>query len=312
MFDEKLLEAVNEDFTHLNKVMVESTAQTAYNSVVFEAALEDVLAEADDAEAEEKKDADPSKVKNNLYKAWEAVKKFFVSICQKIRVAINEFIAKASQKNFKKAIEDYNKNNADADSKVKPAKFLGIENPMDVFGFVKGIGQYISMGEDAAVKAIAGDVAKALGGNYADAKKALGAAEKFADINKVLLNLVSYAQVNEKAAFTIDEFMKSVPDLTEASAAVKARFSELTSNGNKAINDLKASINAAATADEVAAIKAEIAIANKLLATVHAAFIGYMKWAVASNSAAITALKSAKKGGVKESADMTFMGLALI
>ena len=118
MFDEKLLEAVNEDFTHLNKVMVESTAQTAYNSVVFEAALEDVLAEADDAEAEEKKDADPSKVKNNLYKAWEAVKKFFVSICQKIRVAINEFIAKASQKNFKKAIEDYNKNNADADSRL--------------------------------------------------------------------------------------------------------------------------------------------------------------------------------------------------
>ena len=62
---------------------------------------------------------------------------------------------------------------------------------------------------------------------------------------------------------------------------------------------------------EVEKIKKQITIVNKALGTVHASYIGYLKWAIASNSQAMNVLKQAKKGANGAWAE-SFMGLALL
>ena len=75
----------------------------------------------------------------------------------------------------------------------------------------------------------------------------------------------------------------------------------------------EASLKTAKSDDECKAIKEEVVLAQKLIGFLHAAFIGQLKWAVAANKNAIAAIKSAKQGGVEESAQFNeFMGLQLL
>lgn len=305
---EALFETAQNELTDLNKMLIESCAQMAYNNVIFESALS--LTEAED-EKEAKEDKDPSKFKNNLYKALETVKRFAATLFAKIKVAINEFVAKQTSNHTKKAIEAWLKDNdLSANSVVTVDKFIGLDNPATVFGAV-GFTFIDGKSEEEGAKAIAAVIAKALGGNYAEAKKALADAASFADVSKVLNNLVSYAEGNEKAKWTAEEFIKTVPDLGLAKNLLKEQYNNKTAECNKRIKDLKDSINTVETADAVASVKAEIAKLNKFLGLIQASFIGFMKWYVAVDRQALSVIKSAKKGGVNE-ASMEFMGLALL
>lgn len=306
--NEKLFESAIADFDYLNKVMIESCAQVAFNSVIFESALADTLNEAEDGESKN------SSVKNAAFKALEAVKRAAQTIFNKIKVAINEFIAKANQYSVTKAIDSWKKSekfDLSATASVKPAKFLGIDDPAAAFA-VPYASLLNNMNDE---KAVAGIIAKSfaskLGDNYADAKKALAAAESFGDVNKVYTGLVGYAMANEDTTFEAEKYIDSVPDLTETSKAVKDSYKKASDAVNGFIKDYKKTLDSAADDEKAAQVKAHINVLNKLLGTVHASFIGYMKWSVASNRQALVAIKSAKKGKV-EPANESFMGLALL
>ena len=97
-----LFESAMADFNDLNKFFIESVAQVAHNTVVFESVLsEEVLMEADDKS--------PSKFKTAVYKAIEALKRAAQTVFNKIRVAINEFVAKANQNSTNKYVEAWKK-----------------------------------------------------------------------------------------------------------------------------------------------------------------------------------------------------------
>ena len=105
VFTDEYVNSVNDGLDHLSKVFVESCAATAYNEVIFEAAMDDeVLSEADNAHSTF------TGIKNAAFKAIQTLKMAFKSIFNKIRVAINEFIKNQNEKKVIDAVKTYNKN----------------------------------------------------------------------------------------------------------------------------------------------------------------------------------------------------------
>ena len=320
--NEQLFKNAIADFDYLNKVFIESTAQVAYNATIFEAALSDeVLTEAEDG------DKKSSSFKNALYKALEAVKSFAASVFNKIRVAINEFIAKINQNSFDKAMESWKKERKSASYdlssqvEVKLAKSLSFPNIENVImtnltktaaktlakDFIESDLSVDKVFENTAAE-ILGDIPE----NYSAAKKALKNVTNAGQLNKIIANIVSYADDNN-AVYTAEQLLDDkedkVPDLRKVSQKAKSNYAKSVSNVNSLIKQFKGEINGA-TNDKVETIKKKIAILNAELGLIHAGYIGYLKWAVACNKQTITAIKTAKKEvkGVEES----FMGLALL
>ena len=311
------------DFDYLNKVFIESTAQVAYNATIFEAALSDeVLTEADEVVKVEEpaaagEDKKGGSVKAAAYKALQTLRSFAVSVLNKIKAAINEAIAKASQNSFDKFMAEYEKvNKFDARwAKVTPAKNIELADPEKIFlsCYSKTFLDFIAASGDAskvkAFETVAKTVAGALPANYAEAAKALNGADKASAVSKVLGNLVSFAEKNEIEK-DANEFLKSVPNLKETTNAAKTAYKQTTNDINSIIKDLKAQI-AGATDDKIADIKNKISFMSEALSIVHAGYIGYLKWAVASNMQAIKAVRSAKKAA-KQEVKESVMGLALL
>ena len=102
----ELFAVCEQDIQDLNKSIIESTAATAYNEVIFESAIDYILNEADETVPDAEVDSEESKsskikagvgkaakgAKNGLYKALETVGRYAKIIFQKLKVVINNFI----------------------------------------------------------------------------------------------------------------------------------------------------------------------------------------------------------------------------
>ena len=107
-----LFAVCEQDIQDLSKSLIESTAATAYNEVIFESAIDYILNEEDvpDAEVQGEKDqkaAPKAKAgfKGTLYKAWETIVRMAKQLFSKLKAALNTFIAKANAGNIDKLIE---------------------------------------------------------------------------------------------------------------------------------------------------------------------------------------------------------------
>lgn len=312
IFTESYISDVEAGLDHLSKVCIESCAATAYNEVIFENALTDeVLSEADDGKSAF------TGVKNVAFKAIQTLKMVFQSLFNKIRVAINEFIKNETEKKTLKAFEDYKKalkddkdgNLRDAEVKMK-AIYLDTATAFPTVVDFKTL--VAGKDEHDMAKKLAALVTSGLGDNYADAKKALKDAKEVKDVTKVLLNIASYAK-EDKESLPIGEILTGKKaDMVTISKSVKNRYTKSVANVTKFIKDSEAKLKTAKTDDECKDIKEQVILAQKIISFLHAAFIGQLKWAVAANKNAMAAIKSAKAGGVEESAFTEFMGLQLL
>ena len=312
VFTDAFLDECTANITELNSMLIENCAQVAYNTVLFESAVE-TLSEAED---EEKKDSKFSAVKNAAFKALDTLKRVAKVVFEKIKNAINQFIAKVSSKSAAAWVKQYQKEKNEDDwsqSKVKPAKYLAIADPDKVFPLDMGIGEMMRFDtEEAMVAALVKKIQ--VPANYAAAKKALGEAKTVADVNKVIGNFASFAEEN-KNVYTAEEVLNALPEMKKTFADLKASYKKAVDACNAGIKNTYTQLNAASD-EEVPAIKNEIAMAQKLMGFFHAAYAGYMKYILALNASTIAAIRSAKKGGVQEAVEEpqleTFMGLALL
>ena len=315
-FTDEVLESCTQNLNEINKAMVESCAQVAYNDVIFESA---VLMEADE-EAKDAKNDDPSKFKNAAFKALDNLKRIFDTIFAKIRIALNEFLAKLGEKNAAKWIETYKK---DADKKELAAttillpKYIGIEAPEKVFRTDLGVMKFQACADnDQLVNALKAEIS--VPGNYAAAEKALKDAKSVQEINGVLTSFVKYAAENKNDKMTFEEIFGKLPKVNSVGAKLKKDYQGHVAQIKTLISDKSKAINAATTAEQADAVKSNIVCLEKLMSFYHASFIGYIKYVAALNANVIAAIKQAKAGGVEEAAQVaepqleTFMGLALI
>ena len=316
--DQKLFESALAEFDYLNKVMIESCAQVAFNSVIFENALsEEVLTEAEGEEdnGENKKKIDFTKAKNAAMKALEAVKMFAQTIWAKIKSAVNETIAKVSNGAAFKLIDSYSKKVENPGAMIKVDKDLELGNPTVVFSVNTALGNVAFDSEENIAKTKANELSAKLPNNYADAKAKLGEAKTLSDVSKVYSSLTSFAAANDKAE-TIESFLKKVPNSKAIIADIKKAYADGVKDSKDQIKKFSNGVNAATTADEAMQQKNAMTAYTKLLGTVHSSFIGYLKWVIAYSAQAAKAINSAKKGGVKVEAKnesaMTFMGLNLL
>ena len=313
VFTDAFLDECSANITELNSMLIENCAQVAYNTVLFESAVE-TLSEAED---EGKKDSKFSAVKNAAFKALDTLKRVAKVVFEKIKNAINQFITKVSSRSAAAWIKQYQKEKNEDDwsqSKVKPAKYLAIANPDKVFPLELGIGELLRF-EDLTEEKVAADLVKKITvpANYAAAKKALGEAKTIADVNKVIGNFASFAEEN-KNVYTAEEVLNALPEMKKTFADLKASYKKAVDGCNSGIKNMYNELNAASD-EEVAAIKNKIAISQKIMGFFHAAYAGYMKYILALNASTIAAIRSAKKGGVQEAVEPqleTFMGLALL
>ena len=311
---EELLEASENEFIELNKMLIESSAINAYNSVIFESAMEDdVLMEADSKEKDPDAPA-PHLVKNAAYKAFETFKRMATQVLEKIRAAINKWIANASNSAVTKAITNYKKSGSAGNNIVRLNKDLKLDNAQEVFKIYlnsyKGIAKE---DESAFAKAVAASFAEQLPANFQKAIDALNKVTTFAELNKIYTNIVSYADEKEIVK-NVREFVNEYGiDFTKASGELKANYKFTTGQVKEAISGLKNSLNDKNDAEQADAKKA-ISNYSKLLSTVNASYVGFMKYIVAVNMQAVKAIKS--KESVDKDASMSesavFMGLALL
>lgn len=316
IFTESYISDVEAGLDHLSKVCIESCAATAYNEIIFENAMTDeVLAEAN---KEEGGKSAFTGVKNIAFKAIQTLKAVFQSVFNKIRVAINEFIKNETEKRTLKAFEDYKKAlKADKEGNLKDAEVKMKEIYLDAATAFPTVvdfkGLVADKDEAAMVKKLAAAISSGLGDNYADAKKVLKDAKEMKDVTKVLTGMVGYAK-DAKESMPIGEILTGKKaDMVTVSKSVKNQYTKSVAKVNEFIKAKEASLKTAKSDDECKAIKEEVVLAQKLIGFLHAAFIGQLKWAVAANKNAIAAIKSAKQGGVEESAQFNeFMGLQLL
>ena len=89
---DELFAVCEQDIQDIQKSVIESTAATAYNEVIFESAIEYMLEEETaSAEKQGEPNEDPkgefknSNVKNALFKAFETLKRMAVNLLNKIK-----------------------------------------------------------------------------------------------------------------------------------------------------------------------------------------------------------------------------------
>lgn len=312
VFTESYINDVEAGLDHLTKVCIESCATTAYNNIIFEAALSDEILEEASKEDEKEGKSAFAGVGNAAFKAIQTLKMFFKNIFNKIRVAINEFIKNETEKKTAKAFEEYKKAAKEiGDNEVK-VKNIYLDAKV-VFPTVIDFKKLVKIGDEHDMaKKLAATISSGLQDNYKDAKKALADAKSVAEVNKVLTGLTGFA-ADMKESFPISEILTGKKsDITTVSKSVKDQYSKSVAKVNEFIKTKETNLKTAKTDSEIKQIKDEVLLAQKLIAFLHAAFIGQLKWAVAANKNAMAAIKSAKNGGVEESAFEEFMGLQLL
>lgn len=338
MQNQAFLEAFNDDFindvlndcTHISQVCIESVASTAYNNVIFEEVLSDEVLEEGMDEFKDKVKGGARKAGNAAYKALEAFKMFFKNIFNKIRVAINEFISSGVEKKTKKALDDYKKNKGDRKDQPFKVKDIFLDQKAVFFRDFKamkaGVLDASFKGDDAyadaekkIAKMVAGKVVAGLGANYKKAKDELKDVSKLSDVSKVILNIASKAE-DMKKTMVISDIANKTAIWTVASSTKK--------DYTKGVSDITAFIKTTesklGTSDEENAdrdVRYQIKLAQQILAYLHAAYIGELKFAAAANKNFMAALTQAKKKTyltddemkeVKESVFTEFTGLDLI
>ena len=309
---ENELSTVQNVFDNISKICIESSAATAYNEVIFEAALSDeILSEADD---EKKKGSEfVTGIKNTAFKAIETLKMFVKTIFNKIRVAINQTIETISEKNAQKAIDKAMSNEVKS---VTVNKDYFISNPDNLF--LRDISsKFDALVRNEKEEDIATDIAKSissgLGNNYNEAKKALEKVSKVSDVTKVISNIASY--VKEDDTYRVAKFVED-SQVKKVVAASKREYSNSLNTANKFIKEREKDLKSSLDDDKIAEIKREVLNAEKLISVIHAGFIGYLKWTVACNNILIKNIKSGikdkKKEAKNEAAFTEFMGLQLL
>ena len=320
--DQKLFESALAEFDYLNKVMIESCAQVAFNSIIFENALTDeVLTEAEDEAKKDDKEAKVKtdyvgKAKNTAFKMLEGLKKFAQTIWAKIKVAINETIAKMANGKAFKMIESYNKKSDGKVAYIVAGKNLQIDDPKSVFIVDKLLTNFADrQDEEKAAEAIANEIK--LPSNFAKATNDLKKVKTLNDVSKIFTSLCSYADEDTKAQ-TIEDYlnkMKNVVNYKDVASEIKGEYDK----GVKATKDEIAKYsniikqwNEENNPSGADATKKSMKIYTKLLGTVHSGFIGYLKWVIAASAQIAKAVNSASKGGVVVAKNESFMGLNLL
>lgn len=310
VFTDEYVNSVNDGLDHLSKVFIESCASTAYNEVIFEAALSDeILEEADKAHSTF------TGIKNAAFKAIQTLKMAFKSIFNKIRVAINEFIKNQNEKKVTDMVKTYNKNKAsEHDEAMVIVKDLSLD-PKVVFPVTFNFKDFVIVDEEKQASKLAGALATGLGKNYKGADKDLKDAKKVSDVNKVLTGITSYPEEEKKPRSFADMFTGKVSqEVVKVAPAVKNGYTKAVGNINDYIKKLEGQLKTASD-EECKDIKDEVLAAQRLLSFEHAVYIGYLKWAVACNKQlmnTISKVKSGKADKYQESAFEEFMGLQLL
>lgn len=308
VFTDAVLDECTQNIVELNSMLTENAAQAAYNQVIFESAMDYVT------EAEDEKEFKNGKVGNALYKALDTLKRVFKTVFDKIRAAINAFIAKINANSAAKWIKNYSKEkNYDwGAAYVTPKKYLAIKNPDQVFLLDQGVGELVALGDEEKVaKKLVANI-KVPTSNYSKAKEALSKATTIAEVNKVLLSFTSYADDYNDKPMDLATILEAIPDAGKTFAEMKSSYKSAINKINTGIKNTYSEIQNASTQEEKDAIKKEISLAEKLMSFYYAAYVGYMKYYTAMNSATIANIKAAKKGGVEVEESATFMGLALL
>lgn len=308
----ELFAVCEQDIQDLNKSIIESSAATAYNEVIFESAIDYILNEADedvpDAEVDSAEEAKPAKAKagfkGSLYKAWETISRMAKQLFNKLKVVLNNFIAKANAGNLDRLIEK----NKDKLVSIRDYSFQGAPAEKFAIGCLASADDFKGSEEDVVGKIKAAIEAKK--GSWKT--EGLGEIKDFKGLNK-FINGYSSKAPEDKAEKTLGKVIENGGTFKSIVAGAKAAYSKSVKDTNTIIKGVKATIDKTNTPEDAQAIKAQITNANKYLGFVYASYTGMVKWALAYIKEAAKGIKESKKAKPKnESVLEDFYGLSLL
>lgn len=319
---DELIRLCEQDVQDIEKSLVENTAATAYNEVVFESAIDYLLNEAPKAETrgaakkDEKKDdkaaddkaeesSDGKKragFKNTLYKAWETLKRMAIQLFNKLKNVLNQFIAKAQEGKIDKLIANNKDKMVTQDKDLRLGDKVHYMFGLDEDEFKSG-SDFDWPSEEKFVARVISSL------DFPEwATSDLNKIKSIKALNAYVASAVSKAP-EKKSTMSVGEYFGSNGFKGQVTTA-KNEYNKIIKQVNGFIADLKKDID---KNDEkgTESIKNCIANANKYLTFVYASYSGYLKWTLAFLKQGIKGIKKSTEPK-NESVLEDFYGLSLL